>query len=72
MTLAVMHIPCWLIKVGRTESGNVKKGKAIPVTDHGDPYGYEMLELQHSSQQQAHICPLPPGRFLILISVRGG
>jgi hypothetical protein len=58
-----------------------KKSKAIHVTVRGDPYGCETSRLPHfldnrltdgvelSALHVGH--PLPPGRFLVLISVRG-
>jgi hypothetical protein len=57
------------------------KGKAIPVTGRGGPWGCETSRLPYFSRQPAHrwrwgqpyspaaICP--PGRFLVFISVRG-
>jgi hypothetical protein len=59
--------------------GKKKKGNGIPVTGHGGPYGCEMSRLPHFLDSRltdggeivsaGH--PLPPGRFLVLISVRG-
>jgi hypothetical protein len=61
--------------------GKYCEGKAIPVTGSGSPLGCEMSRLPHfldSGSQMAvrlsplHVGrPLPPGRFLALISVRG-
>jgi hypothetical protein len=55
-----------------------KKGKAIPVTGHGGPYGWEMSRLPHSAhrwwwgcQPYAPAAHLPLGRFLVLISISG-
>jgi hypothetical protein len=58
-----------------------KKGKAIPVTGRGGPRDCETSRLPHfptiGSQMAVRVSalcaglPLPPGRFLILISVRG-
>jgi hypothetical protein len=51
-----------------------KRGKAIPVTGHEGPQGCETLRLTHGGEVVSlnvlagH--PLPPGRFLVLISVR--
>jgi hypothetical protein len=57
------------------------KGKPIPVTGCGGPWGYETSRLPHFPRQSAqmavrllaiHVChPLFPGRFVVLISVRG-
>jgi hypothetical protein len=60
-----------------------KNGKAILVTGHGGPQGCETLKLPHFldnwftngdetvslTHQQAAL--YPPGRFLVLISLRG-
>jgi hypothetical protein len=56
------------------------KGKAIPVTDRGGPWGCETSRLRNfyiiGSQMAVSLSllrvgrPLPPGRFLVLISVR--
>jgi hypothetical protein len=57
-----------------------EKGKAIPVTSHEGPQGCETSRLQHflhsrlpDGGEVSLTCrhPLPPGRFLVLISVRG-
>jgi hypothetical protein len=58
-----------------------KKSKAIPVTDRGGPQGYETSRLPHFLDNRLTDVvrlstlrvglPLPPGRFLVLISVRG-
>jgi hypothetical protein len=57
-----------------------KKGKAIPVTDRGGPQGCETSGLPHFLHSRlteggdvSLTCrpPLSPGRFLVLISVRG-
>jgi hypothetical protein len=62
-----------------------KKGKAIPATGHGGPQGSETSRLPHFVDNQltdggeivkpytpAEQPPFPPpGRFLVLISVRG-
>jgi hypothetical protein len=65
----VTRISCTLIKIYTEVTGSTiislleiskVKGKAIPVTDCGGSYGCEMLRF-----------PLPAGRFLVLISVRG-
>jgi hypothetical protein len=59
-----------------------EKGKVIPVTDRGDPYGCETSRLPHflytiGSQMAVKLSvlcpgrPLPSGRFLVLIFVRG-
>jgi hypothetical protein len=56
--------------------------KAIPVTDRGGPKCFETSRLLHFVENRLKVrwsCepytpagrPLPPGRFLILISVRG-
>jgi hypothetical protein len=54
--------------------------KAIPVTGRGDPYVYETSRLLHFLDNRLTYGgevvgltrqPLPPGRFLVLISVRG-
>jgi hypothetical protein len=59
------------------------KAKAIPVTDHAGLYGCKTSRLPYLldnrlidgrevvSLTRQPCCPLPPGRFLILISVRG-
>jgi hypothetical protein len=58
------------------------KGKAIPVTGHEGPYGGKTSRLPHFLENRLKDCgevvsltrrgsPLPPGRFLVLISVRG-
>jgi hypothetical protein len=64
----------------------LKKGKhkAIPVTGHGGPYDCEMSRLPHfldnrltdggevvGLKRRPPFTPPPPGRFLVLISVRG-
>jgi hypothetical protein len=60
----------------------VKVGKGIPVTGRGGPQGCETSRIPAFSRQSAHIwrwgCQpyapaalYPPGRFLVLISVRG-
>jgi hypothetical protein len=54
------------------------KGKAIPVTGRGGPYGCETSRLPHFLDNRLTdggdaLCagrPLPPGRFLVLIFVR--
>jgi nicotinamide mononucleotide (NMN) deamidase PncC len=51
-----------------------KKGKAIPVTGREGPKGRETSRIPHfvyiiSSQMTAAL--YPPGRFLVLISVKG-
>jgi hypothetical protein len=50
-----------------------KKDKAIPVTGHGSPYGCETLRPPHflDSQLTDDSEVSFPGRFLVLISVRG-
>jgi hypothetical protein len=57
-----------------------KKGKAVPLTGPEGPYGCEMWRLPHfldNSQMVVRLSalrnghPLPPERFLVLISVRG-
>jgi hypothetical protein len=58
-----------------------KKGKAIPVTGHEGPQGCEMSRLPHFLDNQLTdsgeiVSPtrwpnFTPGRFLVLISVRG-
>jgi hypothetical protein len=58
-----------------------KKGKALPVTGRGGPYGSETSRLPHFARQFGSQMvmrsalsaglPLPPWRFLVLISVRG-
>jgi hypothetical protein len=67
-------------------NSEVKKGKDIPVTGHGDPKGCERLRLPHdldnrlinggkvvSPTRRPHFTPrfLYFYRFLVLISVRG-
>jgi hypothetical protein len=57
------------------------KGKAIPITGHGGPEGYEMLRLPHFLDSWLtdgseivslmHQLPFTPGKFLVFISVRG-
>jgi hypothetical protein len=60
------------------------KKKVIPVTDYGGPYGCETSRLPHflnnrltnGGEVLSLTCQpagrhLPPGRFLVLISVRG-
>jgi hypothetical protein len=57
------------------------KGKAIPTTGCGGPKGSEMLRLTHFIDNRltdgskvvslTHWPPFTPGRFLVLISVRG-
>jgi hypothetical protein len=58
-----------------------KNGKAIPATGRGGPWGWD-VEVPTYSRQSAHTWrwgqhyapagrPLPPERFLVLISVRG-
>jgi hypothetical protein len=57
------------------------KSKAIPVTGRGAPLGYETSRLPHFLDNRitdggevvslTRHCALPPGRFLVLISVRG-
>jgi hypothetical protein len=56
------------------------KGNCAPVTDHGRPYSCETSRLPYfldsGSQMEVRSAlhtgrPLPPGRFLVLISVRG-
>jgi hypothetical protein len=65
--------------------GQRKKGKAIPVTGHGGQYDFETLRFPHfldnrltdggkvvTALRAGHILPPPPpGRSLVLISVRG-
>jgi hypothetical protein len=63
------------------DQGKVRQGKAIPVTGRGGPQGYETSRLPHFLDNWltdggkvvslTRCCPLPPGRFLILMSVRG-
>jgi hypothetical protein len=61
----------------------IKKGKASPVTGLGGPLGCETSRLPHfldsrltdggevvSFKRRPAGRPLPPGRFLVLISVR--
>jgi hypothetical protein len=59
-----------------------RKGKAIPITRRDGPWDCKMPRLPHFlARQSAHRWrkvlslrrrpPLPPGRFLILISVEG-
>jgi hypothetical protein len=60
---------------------NNKKDKDIPVTCRGDPKGCEMSRLQHFLDNRLidggelsalHTSrPLPPGRILVLVPVRG-
>jgi hypothetical protein len=62
-------------------SNATDKGKAIPVTGREDPWGCETSRLSHFLDNRLtdggelsapHAsCPLPPGRFRVLISVRG-
>jgi hypothetical protein len=53
------------------------KGKTIPATGHEGPNGCETSRLPLGSQMEVRlsvlrtVLPLPQGRFLILISVRG-
>jgi hypothetical protein len=53
-----------------------KKIKAIPLTGSGDPYGCETSRLPHfldnrlTDGGKVAGLHLPPGRFLVLISVR--
>jgi hypothetical protein len=60
----------------------IKKGKAIPVPGHGGPQGCETLRvlqyLDNRLTDGGKVVSLtrrplftPPGRFLVLISVRG-
>jgi hypothetical protein len=58
----------------------LSKGKAIPATGHGGPQGCETSRLPHFLDNRltdggevfSLTCrPLPPGRFLVFISVRG-
>jgi hypothetical protein len=69
----------WMIRCSR----QVKvKGKAIPVTSREGPYSCETSRLPHfvwtiGSQMAVRLSALhagrslPPGRYLVLISVRG-
>jgi hypothetical protein len=67
-----------VIRIFATE--NVKKGKTLPVTGHGGPQSCETSRLPHFLDNQLTDgsevvrragSPLTPGRFLVLISVRG-
>jgi hypothetical protein len=51
---------------------NKGKGKAIPVIGREGPLGYETSRVPHLTVMSALRAgrPLPPGRFLALISVR--
>jgi hypothetical protein len=63
------------------ETNGYKKSKAIPVRGHADPQGCETSRLPHFLDNQSTdggevvslTCELAftPGRFLVLISVRG-
>jgi hypothetical protein len=66
----------------RDQENRVKNGKVIPVTGREGPQGCETSRLPHflltiGSQMAARLSalctcrPLLPGRFLVLISVRG-
>jgi hypothetical protein len=73
----------WFMKNKRVYVLQMWKGEAIPVTGLGGPGGYETLRLPHfldnrltdggkvvSLTHRPPFTPPPPGRFLVLISVR--
>jgi hypothetical protein len=61
------------------EFGDKGKGKSIPVTGRGSPWDCETSRLPHFLENMLTAVrsalragrPLPPGRILVLISVRG-
>jgi hypothetical protein len=59
------------------KTNSTLKAKAIPVTGRGGPYGCEILRLSHFLENRftdgGEVVgrPLLPGRFLVLISIRG-
>jgi hypothetical protein len=70
----------WIRKVSHTKTSSLK-GRAIFVTGHGGPKSYDTLRLPHFLDNRltdggevvtlTRCRPLPPGRFLVLISDRG-
>jgi hypothetical protein len=59
-----------------TSVSRTGKGKAIPVSGHEGPQGCETSRLSHFLDNRLTdggevVSPLPPGRFLVLIYVRG-
>jgi hypothetical protein len=71
----------WRLEGEHNSGDKSRRGKVIPVTGRGDPYGSETSRLPHYLDNQlidgGRLSalragrPLPPGRFLVLVSVGG-
>jgi hypothetical protein len=68
---------CFVVSRSLPSNGSKKgKGKVIPVTGREGPYGCERLRLLHLLDNRLTdggkvVSLTAPGRFLVLISVRG-
>jgi hypothetical protein len=70
--LLSLYYVMYVVMTGVSLQTNLQgKGKAIPVAGHEGPWGYETSRLPYFLNNWMCRPPFPPGRFLVLISVRG-